>query len=74
MNLAVHHSIFAFTVRLIGVSNNMNNDVVDSLQEILKIAQDESFTSDEALDVIMAIASNVLEQYGYPEQPENMEN
>ena len=52
----------------------MNNDVVESLQEILKIAQDESFTSDESLDVIMAIASNVLEQYGYPEQPENMEN
>lgn len=49
----------------------MEDDIVEAFQEILKVAQDEEFTSDEALDVIMAIAENVLHQYGHPTEAES---
>ena len=48
----------------------MEDDVVESLQEIFKVAQDETYTSAEALDIIMAIAENVLQQYGHPVEAE----
>jgi hypothetical protein len=45
--------------------NNMEDDVVDTLREIVRVAQDESFSSDEALDVIMVLAEDVLSRYGH---------
>ena len=48
----------------------MEEDVVESLQEIFKVAQDETYSSSEALDIIMAIAENVLQQYGHPVEAE----
>ena len=48
----------------------MEDDVVDTLREIVRVAQDETYTSAEALDIIMAIAENVLQQYGHPVEAE----
>jgi hypothetical protein len=48
----------------------MEDDVVESLQEIFKVAQDETYTSAEALDVSRASAENVLQQYGHPVEAE----
>jgi len=43
----------------------MEDDVVDTLREIVRVAQDETFSSDEALDVIMVLAEDVLSRYGH---------
>jgi hypothetical protein len=48
----------------------MEDDVVEALQEIFKVAQDETYSSAEALDIIMAISENVLQQYGHPVDPD----
>jgi hypothetical protein len=48
----------------------MKDDVVEVLQEIFKIAQDETYSSAEALDIIMALSENVLLQYGNPVEAE----
>ena len=48
----------------------MEDDVVETFQEIFKVAQDETYSSAEALDIIMAISENVLQQYGHPVDPD----
>jgi len=48
----------------------MENDVAEVLQEIFKIAQDETYSSAEALDIIMALSENALSQYGHPVEVE----
>jgi hypothetical protein len=48
----------------------MKDDVVEVLQEIFKIAQDETYSSAEALDIIMALTENVLMQYDHPVEAE----
>ena len=48
----------------------MEDDVVESLQEIFKVAQDETYSSAEALDIIMALSENVLQQYGHQAEPD----
>ena len=48
----------------------MEDDVVEALQEIFNVAKDESYSSAEALDIIMAISENVLQQYGHPVDPD----
>lgn len=48
----------------------MEDDVVETLQEIFKVAQDETYSSAEALDIIMALSENVLQQYGHSVDPE----
>ena len=48
----------------------MEDDVVEAFREIFKVAQDETYSSAEALDIIMAISENVLQQYGHPVDPD----
>ena len=48
----------------------MENDVAEVLQEIFKIAQDETYSSAEALDIIMTLSENALSQYGHPVEVE----
>ena len=48
----------------------MEDDVVESFQEIFKVAQDETYSSAEALDIIMALSESVLLQYGHSAEPE----
>ena len=48
----------------------MENDVAEVLQEIFKIAQDENYSSAEALDIIMVLSENALSQYGHPVEVE----
>lgn len=48
----------------------MEDDVVETLQEIFKVAQDETYSSAEALDIIMALSESVLQQYGHSVEPE----
>jgi hypothetical protein len=48
----------------------MEDDVAEALQEIFRIAQDETYSSSEALDIIMTISENLLQQYGHPVEPE----
>jgi hypothetical protein len=51
----------------------MEDDVAEALQEIFRIAQDETYSSSEAIDIIMAISENLLQQYGHPVEPEEQE-
>lgn len=48
----------------------MEDDVVKALRHIVQVAQDETYTSSEALDVIMAVAEDLLALYGHSLNPE----
>ena len=43
---------------------NMDEDVIETLKAIYKVANDEGFSSEEALDVIMEIVEVQLSQHG----------
>ena len=43
---------------------NMDEDVIETLKAIYKVANDETFSSEEALDVIMEIVEVQLSQHG----------
>jgi hypothetical protein len=43
---------------------NMDEDVIETLKAIYKVANDEGFSSEEALDVIMEIVEVQLNQHG----------
>jgi len=43
---------------------NMDEDVIETLKAIYKVANDEGFSSEEALDIIMEIVEVQLSQHG----------
>jgi hypothetical protein len=42
----------------------MEDDLIETLKQIHKIAQDETFSSDEALDIIMELVEVTLSHHG----------
>lgn len=43
---------------------NMEDDLIETLKQIHKIAEDETFSSEEALDIIMELVEVTLSHHG----------
>jgi hypothetical protein len=43
----------------------MEDEVVDIVRQIFQIAQDETYSSEEALDIIQVLSEDLLTRYGH---------